>query len=330
MNATTALTRFDDLQLSTLRIGQPQSSGALSVLPLFGHDHEGYAPPMTGLKISKVEGYGNLELKNDGGGLAIVPLHIGYIQSGAQNHAMCRAALLGEGQQTMFNDACCVQAAEGGYLEGREQWFFVLPVELREKALKLRGVEGFSKLWDDISDLNARYEVRNRGHLDEIIVEKRPYLTQLQSRFEVLDGQTGALFFADETLVGLEVAPNAAYYAELHPALVCFAYGALAMHRERDVFGDGDGESQSEAGSPLAGETLEQIEQSLRGERQARSQRLLSAIEAVGPQEFSLQQEESYLDHTLSTAEGKDFTGQIVKRADSLVYASVFARAASL
>jgi hypothetical protein len=331
---TQTLTRFDKLELQAPRAGLPQTSGALTLVPLFGRDRDGYVAPLSGLKLSKVEGYGNLELKNDGRGVAIVPLHIGYIQDQAQNHAMCRAALLGAGQKAMFEDACCVQAAQGGFLEGKDQWFFVLPVELRERALALRGTQSFDKLWGDIAALNKRYGVRNRGHLDELIVAQRPYLTQLQSRFEAQPGQTGALLFLGEELIGLELAPSAAYYAELHAAVVCFAYGPLALTRERvraaarDELDD-DGLAQHRLPA-LEGDDLEAIEAHLVAERQVRSQRLWGALEALPAQGFELREEERFLDHQLATVEGSDFAGQVVREGDELVYASLFSRAERL
>ena len=167
-----------------INVGVPQRVGALAVLPLFGPDHGArVSSPREGIKLMRVEGYGNVELRNDGGGVAIVPLHIGWIQDRAQNHALCRSALLADGQTLMFRDACCVQAAQGGYLEGRDQWFFVLPAELRARALELRGVESYSKLWNDIAALNRDYGLRDRGHLEQLIAGRRAVLTQQASRF---------------------------------------------------------------------------------------------------------------------------------------------------
>jgi hypothetical protein len=84
--------------------------------------------------------------------VAIVPLHIGYVQDAAQNQALCRSGFIGAGQTVMYEDAACVQESQGGYLKGQEQWFFVLPLPLRARALELRGHRGFGKLWKDISD----------------------------------------------------------------------------------------------------------------------------------------------------------------------------------
>src|SRR5689334_2408505 len=102
-------------ELTRCRFGRPQRSGAMTVLPVFAADLNGrFAYPRSGLKLSQVRGYGNMELTNPSvSGVAIVPLHMGYIQDQAQNHALCRSAFIGAGQKLMFEDACCVQAGQG-------------------------------------------------------------------------------------------------------------------------------------------------------------------------------------------------------------------------
>jgi len=226
--------KFD---LSTYRFGMPQQSGTLTVLPVFGSNNDSrFVAPLSGLKLSQVRGYGNMELSNPAEtGIAIAPLHMGYIQDRAQNHALCRSAFIAAGQKLMFEDACCVQAAQGGYLEGRDQWFFILPLPLREEALELRGKEDYSKLWDAISRLNEQFSLPNRGHLEQILSRKRAFLTQYQSRLELLPHQTGAVFFIGDKLAGVEIAPSAAYFQELWMPLVCFCYGVAAMYQEKDV-----------------------------------------------------------------------------------------------
>ena len=89
------LTHLGSLDLANRCFGTPQRSGVMTVLPLLGNDGNGrFATPLSGLKLSGVEGYGNVQMENSSGkagGVAIVPLHIGYIQDRAQNHALCRS-----------------------------------------------------------------------------------------------------------------------------------------------------------------------------------------------------------------------------------------------
>jgi hypothetical protein len=307
--------------LSPYRFGMPQQSGVMTVLPIFGADIQGrFVSPLSGLKLSQVRGYGNMELSNPSEtGIAIVPLHMGYIQDRAQNHALCRSAFIAAGQKLMFEDACCVQAAQGGYLEGREQWFFILPLQLREEALELRGKEDYSKLWDEISRLNQQLGLPNRGHLEEILSKKRAFLTQYQSRLELLPQQTGALFFIQDKLAGVEIAPSAAYFQELWMPLVCFCYGVAAMNEEKDI-------EVRKPLIPFSASNLKELREQLYQSRLQRQEQVRNWLAQTPAEQFELKEEERFLSLRLQTVTGKNFAGQFVEEEGRLVYASLFAK----
>ncbi|MEU9873221.1 DUF6569 family protein [Actinomadura sp. NPDC048021] len=336
----TSMTALDTLvpgplSLAGHRLGTPQQAGALTMVPIAGPALPGFAPPRTGLKLTRVAGYGQVELANRAdSGVAIVPLHIGYIQDRAQNHALCRSAFLAAGQTVRFDDACCVQQSQGGYLSERDQWFFVLPLELRARALDLRGVTGYSKLWDDIAALNARHGLPRRGHLEQILSRKRAVLTQFQSRLEPQPGQLGALFFLSGRFAGLEIAPDPRYFAEMWTALVCFAYGVAAWHAEPAPPGPGaaapyDGvqhgadqrQSDQHGAAGLAG-----LRAALDRDRSARLTEIGGWLADLPTGPVELREEERYLDLRLSTVTGAHLAGQIVTDGDRTVYASLFAR----
>lgn len=302
------------------RFGRPQKSGFLTVLPVFGPDRgERFTSPLSGLKLSRVNGYGNLELHNPGEeGIAIAPLHMGYIQDQAQNHALCRSAFLAAGQKLMFEDACCVQAGQGGYLEEKEQWFFILPLQLRAKALELRGIKSYSKLWDAISQLNNQYSLPDRGHLEQILSRKRAFLTQYQTRLELLPQQTGALFFLKDKLVGVEIAPSFAYFAEVWMPLVCFCYGVAAMFFEQ--------KTDEQPVLPFAAQNLEEMRQQLHQSRQEMVAQLSEELATTPQQKFQFQEEERFLSLKLNTVTSADFAGQFVEEDGQLVYLSLFAK----
>jgi hypothetical protein len=307
--------------LSEQRFGVPQRSGALTMLPVFGPDHAGaFAPPLSGLKLEGVRGYGSVVLGNPGlRGVAIVPLHIGYIQDQAQNHALCRSLFLAPGQKLQVDDACCVQQAQGGYLEAREQWFFVLPLLLRAEALRLRGEKNYGKLWSAIAGLNARFGLVDRGHLEQIICGKRALLTQYQSRFELLPGQTGALFFLRDRLVGVEITPNPDYLRELWAPLVCFCYGAAALFDEQ---------IQPRALAeppPFTARSLPELRAQLGEQRQKLARQVSEMLAAVPHEKPERREEERFLDLRMYTVEGGTFAGQYAEDDGRLVYASLAA-----
>jgi len=307
--------------LTRHRPGQPQQSGALTVLPLFGPEANGsFVSPLNGLKLEGVRGYGSVVLRNPGSqGIALVPLHIGYIQDRAQNHALCRSVFLGAGQSLRVDDACCVQQSQGGYLESREQWFFILPLQLRAEALQLRGQKNYGKLWPAIARLNKQFGLADRGHLEQIVCGRRAQLTQYQSRLEALPGQTGALFFLRDRLVGVEVAPSAAYFQDLWMPLVCFCYGVAALYDE---------EIQPRAlpaPEPFTARNLAELRAQLTERRQQTAEKVRTMLEAVPRERLERQEEERFLDLKLYTVQSSRFAGQYVEDAGRLIYASLAA-----
>jgi hypothetical protein len=332
------LTSLAPVSLSGHWLGAPQRAGALTMVPVFGAGYPGIAPPHTGVKLSRVDGYGRVVLTNSGhDGLAIVPLHVGYVQDGAQNHALCRSAFLAPGQEMLFDDACCVQETQGGYLAERDQWFFVLPVELRGTALALSGVSNYSKLWPEITELNRRYGLPARGHLEQVLTRKRAVLTQFQSRLELLPGQLGALFFIGDRLAGMEIAPDPRYFAEVWMALVCFAYGPAAWHAETSPAA-GLAETPPAAGT-LSGRLgsvepfdvdgdagLDGLRVALRARRETVADEVATWLAEATWQHAELTEQERYLDLRLSTVLGETVGGQVVTDGERLVYASLFAR----
>ena len=309
------------VDLTGYRLGQPQRAGDLTMVPLFGPTYPGIAPPRSAIKLSRVDGYGRVVLSYSGSsGVAIVPLHMGFIQDGAQNHALCRSAFLAAGQELLFADACCVQASQGGYLTERDQWFFVLPVELRSHALDLRGTANYAKLWPAISGLNRRYGLADRGHLEQVLTGKRAQLTQYQSWLELQPEQLGALFFLAGRLAGVEIAPDARYFAEVWMPLVCFAYGAAAWHAAATS-------PAPPAALPYEGvESVDDLRTALEVERRRATDDVRDWLAEAGWQHAELTEEERFLDLRLCTVVADRAAGQVVLDGERLVYASLFDR----
>jgi hypothetical protein len=319
------LTLALDPELSqTVQWGKPQRSGAMTILPILGPDCPGdFVGPLSGLKLAGVHTYGKLELANtQKTGLAIVPLHMGYIQDRAQNHALCSAAFLDAGQQRIFSDACCVQAAQGGYLQGGDQWFFILPLALRSEALSLKCREDYSKLWPVIGRLNAQLGLPERGHLEQVLSRERAYLNQFQSRFERLPNQLGAAFWIGDRLAGLELAPTAAYFAEIWMPLVCFSYGVAAMGLEWQSQKQG----QRELPQPYYARDLDDLRSAIQLDRLSQRQQLQSQIQQLTAQDFCGELTQQFGKLQLNTLQSEAFSGQVVQSETRPVYASIFSK----
>jgi hypothetical protein len=211
-----------------------------------------------------------------------------------------------------------VQQAQGGYLAAKQQWFFILPLALREEALRVRGQKGFGKLWPAIARLNQRFGLADRGHLEQLVCGEWAFLTQYQSRFELLPGQTGAMFFVGDRLAGLEVAPNPAYFEEVWMPLVCFCYGAAAMEEERR-------RPAAPAPVPFAATSLPELRARLDENRRDLHQRVGAMLARAPRDRLDRQEEERFLSLRLYTAAGEHFAGQFVEDDGRLVSASLAA-----
>ena len=70
---------------------------------------------MEHLKLVKVPTYGTVVLRNTATqGLLIAPMHIGFFQDDAQNHATSRVLLIEAGELLEANDCFCIQQSQGG------------------------------------------------------------------------------------------------------------------------------------------------------------------------------------------------------------------------
>ncbi len=296
--------------------------GHLEMIPLFGSACTAgtFAPPESSLRLTKVTNYGEMELENKSKQASIVPLHLGYFQNAAQNHAMCVSALLDAGQSKLFKDACCIQEAQGGYIEEADERFIILPQPLRDKALALRGEKNYSKLWGDISTFNHDLGLKKRGHLDELKRAYQPELLRTVYHLEPYPEQTGAIFLCNNTVVGVELAPDIAFWNELHTPLVMYCYAPLRLIS--DVAG-----AKAWAGESLAIDKLSSLKDlesrwtKLVAHRQERINGLMEKLQALPILRTQIEQQQGQ--NQLSTIEIEDFVGQMVLQENKPAYVSL-------
>ncbi len=303
------------------RPGAPQFAGGLGMVPLMGAPvaGAGLAPPQSALALTNVRTYGTMTLKNRAAAPTIAPLHMGYLQKGAQNHAMCRSWVLGAHGEQTFTDACCIQAAQGGYIKDADQRFVFLPHPLRKKAFALRGQNAYGKLWGDISAFNASVGLKPRGHLDELKQHRQPPLLRAAHQLERVDGQTGALFFRGADLVGIELAPNPAFWAEIHRPLVMYCYGPLKLSARA---------SDEHLGPRLQVDGLESLDHlwaRLQAVDEARRMWAQDACRRLTEIRVPLPASDRPAGHAISDVTDDLFSGQVILRKDQPVYASLTA-----
>ena len=322
IKSTTAKTPFQGL-LAGLQAGQLQAWGLLDVLPLFPDAQRGkytqFVSPLEHLKIVRVPSYGTLILENTAQhGTVIAPMHIGFFQTGAQNHATSRVLILEAGKTLTANDCFCIQAAQGGLLQEAQQRFIILPLSLRKAALAEREKNSFSRLWGEIDSHNRRYGIARGGHLERFL---RPYFRRLmlfRHAFEVVPQQVGAAYFVAGNLVGVEVTPNAAYWADVGPILNIYCYGAAALLGERHQL---QPERQKVDLEGLA--DIDDLARRLTEAREQEATERLDLVKALDGLPWSVGTKDKAGLEVVSLEQG-EWVGQMVKDGPNTVYLSVF------
>jgi hypothetical protein len=219
--------------LGGLRPGSVQTWGPLEVIGLFAEEsaqRSQFVAPFDHLKLVRVRNYGTLELLNTAPrGLLVAPMHVGFFQAGAQNHATCRALVLEAGETLVVTDCFCIQQSQGGLLKEAQNRFLMLPLALRRTALAKRGVNEFGRLWQDIDRFTRSYGVARGGHFERFLRPNFARLQRYRHGLEPCPGQVGAVYFVAGQLVGVEVAPNARYWLDLSSVLAIYGYGPSAL-----------------------------------------------------------------------------------------------------
>ena len=243
-------------------------------------------------------------------------MHMGYIQDGAQNHAISTAAMLAKGESRRFDNARCVQASQGGYLKTQEQWFFILPLALREEMLDKRKITGCGELWGAIGRYGRRFGSSGRGHLDDVICKYRASFNEYEKEFELCPNQRGAVFFINDVPVGIEIGPTPEYFKDIWSSLICFCYGPSAWEAERDF--------SKPSETVKRDSTLEETRQKLLARRLEYSGELTSRLAGLDWTVVENLEEEKFLELSLSTIRTSCFYGQMIHRENKLIYASLF------
>jgi hypothetical protein len=312
--------------LAGLEAGPVLSWGLLEVValrPASTEDlasRERFATPEEHLKLAQVPTYGTVVLRNTSADhRLIVPMHIGFFQPGAQNHATSRVLALEAGETLSVNDCFCIQAAQGGLLKEAQQRFVMLPLGLRQHALAKRHTQGFSRLWADIDGYTRQYGLATGGHLERFLRPNFDQLLPLRHALEPVQGQVGAAYFVAGRLAGVEVMPNEAYWQEMSPILAIYCYGPEALRAERRGY--------QRVSEPLDLECLVDVDDLARRLRDVRAREVNQRADIVNELAtlfFDQQMDEDRHGLRVATLGYDPWLGQVVRDGRQVVYASVF------
>lgn len=212
-------------------IGPMQSVGQMQVIPLTGDDDATYAPPE--LEVG-THGYGSVLLRNTHDKPTIVPYGAGWVvKQAAQDHAIPSSAFLAAGAERIVGKAMCIQQTQPGLIKRAKHALTILPARLRAKALAIRHVDQYSKLWEHITSFNKELGIETAANLVTFLSQFQKQLDEFVAEFELVPRQIGAIVLVSGEVVGIERAPSAAYFAATWEPLIRVCYGSLAVATTR-------------------------------------------------------------------------------------------------
>lgn len=319
-------TRVTDV-LRGMTAGRIQSVGYMQVIPLIGDSTDDrFVSPMEGKARISTENYGTLDFDNRSEGVLIVPCHAGYVvKQAAQDHAMSHAGLVEGGKRRAFDTAMCIQQIQCGFIRHGSYRMLILPFALREPALKRRKQREFDKLWSAINAFNTTLGVQGGGHLEYFLKRFRKELNQFVAEFECVRHQLGAIILVDDQVVGIERAPNHAYWQSVWPCLIRECYGSLALQTAR-AKGETPPLPSTRVPLPETIGSLDELADAVAEVAAEEERRAKSLVRELLKESFATEVDDEIGGLKLETLSHPRFVGQVVRDGKRVVYASVLAK----
>jgi hypothetical protein len=304
--------------------GTLQSWGTFGTIGLFATQETSsinqFAPPSETVKLVQVPTYGTMILRNTSAkAMLVLPMHVGFFQAGAQNHATSRVLVLAPDEVYQAEDCFCIQQSQGGYLQESQQRFMSLPLSLRVRALALQKENDFSRLWDDIDEYTRRFGVARGGHLERFL---RPYFARLvvyRHIAEAQPNQIGAAYYVAGRLAGIEIVPNPQYWQDISPILAIYCYGPSVIQSIMQEW------SYPQSSFDLGGITnLDELEQRLKTNRQSAINIHQQPLYELAGTSWEETIDVEMHGARIVTISSDEWHGQYVRYGEKIVYLSVF------
>lgn len=226
---------FDVLGLKEVEWGEIQSVDEMSLVPILGKDRSKRVADPDHVKFQKTTSYGSMAFQNENPDFgAIVLSNLMVISNlAAQDHAMAGVGLLDPGKGRIFQDACCVQQSQGGFLTGSENYYDILPLELRTTLLnpQLRKRKDYEKLWPSITRFleDIPGATGYGAHLEYFFRPYQKALEDFTSEFEPVEGQLGALILFNGVPAGIELLPTTKHWLAYWKWIIRGCYGSQLL-----------------------------------------------------------------------------------------------------
>ena len=306
--------------------GKIQSVGVMQVIPLVSEiSDESFVSPNQSAKVSTSD-YGTLVFQNQKEATMIIPPQAGYVvKQSAQDHALPHVGVV-EGKKTAsFDSAMCIQSSQGGTIGGGEHNMLILPFPLREKAHKTRNNRGYDRLWKDIRALNTRAGVSAGGssqaHLEYFLNAFKEQLDQFVAEFEPVDKQVGAIILINGRVVGVERTPSYTYWTSIWAALIRECYGSLAIIEANDY-----NNKVPPTRVPLRKATsVSDLKAALKEASDEEYARVKKIVNDIADIDMGQKVDNTVGEVDIEELSSKRFVGQIVRKGETVVYASLVA-----
>ena len=342
--------------LKGCKTGRPQTVGVMTIVPLISEledERFDLISPIEGdlamtfpevkdkdtvseKDVTRVSttGYGTLRFTNASGTkTVIIPAQSAYLTKlGAQDHTMMKAGIVMPNKERAYNDASCIQSTQPGLIPAGRHHMVVLPMALREEAIKLKNKPEFGKFWPPLGAFlqsmgalqQDRYGRGGVAHLDHFISHFDKELSEFVAEFEIVEGMVGAIVLINGAVVGIERAPSRRYWASVWEALIRECYGSLAIFTAKKI-GDKDAKLRTPR-IPLDTrnvECLSDLAKALQTATQKEESQIKDLIRDLLDDDFSVEVDEKAGTCEVLSAKHRQFTGQMVRDGSRVVYASL-------
>ena len=298
-----------------------QTVGIMQVIPLTSKYQDSRFISPKEAKVSTA-GYGKLVFENKKDSPLIVPLNASYIvRQAAQDHAMAQAGVVPGKATGRYDNAMCIQQSQGGFIKNSDYKMMILPFSLREKALELRHIEEYNKLWKYIEKFNRQFGIRAEGELVHFFKHFEKELDQFVAEFESIPGQVGAVILINGEVVGVERTPSVQYWESVWPALIRECYGSLAIEIRRSK-ADIPPDSRSFIRDA---DSLEDLKNALNEADEEEKLIAEEKIRELFSENFNMKNDEDVEGLKINTIENKEFAGQIILDGERIIYNSIIA-----
>lgn len=305
------------------REGPIQSVGHMSVIPLVldgAQEINGFHPPDVEVRTSN---YGTVHLRNTQPIATIVPTGACWIvPEAAQDHALGSGLLMGPQTEQTVDTARCIQSNQGGMISKKVHDLLILPIALRIKALGMRKEKGYQLLWPEIDKFNRETGGPGGSQLVLFLQQFKKELDEFVSQFELVPDQVGAIVLIGDQVVGIEKAPNRAYWERVWNPLIRIAYGSLAIKARRIL---GDKPSKIRIPFSTTAKSIGEIVKALVEVRQMGDEIAAETTKKVKAEGllYANQPDSKLGEFELMTLASQAFGGQVVQRKDETPYVSL-------